>query len=65
MLEYIRSLKYKCEFIGVDVLVPNELRIYCTLFYMYWVKAFAMDVSMSISGFCICASLYIGAVMRY
>ena len=59
MLEYIRSLIFKCELVGVDVLVHNELRIYYALFYVYWVKVFVMEVSMSISGFCICASVYI------
>ena len=28
MLEHIRCLMFKCEFVGADVLVPNELRIY-------------------------------------
>ena len=65
MLEYIRSLIFKCEFVGADALVPNELRIYYTLFYMCWVKTFVMEVSMSISGLCIYASVYIGAVKRY
>ena len=49
MLEYIRSLIFKCEFVGADALVPNELRIYYALFYVYLVKAFVMEVSMSIN----------------
>ena len=65
MLEYIRSLILKCEFVGADALVPNELRIYYVLFDVYWVKTFVMEASMSISGFCIYASVYIGAVKRY
>ena len=44
---------FKCEFIGADALVPNEVRIYYALFYLYWVKSFAMEISMSISGVCI------------
>ena len=65
MLEYIRSLIFKCEFVGADALAPNELRIYYTLYYVYWTKAFVMEVSMSISGVCLYASVYIGAVKRY
>ena len=65
MLEYIRSFIFKCEFVGADALVPIELRIYYSLFYVYWVKAFVIEVSMSISGFCIYASVCIGAVKRY
>ena len=42
MLEYIRSLILKCEFVGADALVPNELRIYNALFDVYWVKTFEM-----------------------
>ena len=38
---------------------------YTILFDAYWVKAIVMEVSMSISGFCIYDSLYIGAVKRY
>ena len=53
MLEYIISLMFKCEFLGADELVPNKLRIYYALFYVYWVKALELEVSMSISGFCI------------
>ena len=49
MLEYIRSFMFKCDFVGTDALVPNELRIYYALFYVYWVKAVVMEVSMSIS----------------
>ena len=41
---------FKCEFVGADALVPNELRIFYALLYVYWAKAFAMEVSMSISG---------------
>ena len=65
MLEHIRSLILKFEFVGADALVPNELRIYYALFYVYWVKTFVMEISISISGFCIYASVYIGAVKRY
>ena len=65
LLEYIRSLIFKCEFVGADALVPNELRIYYALFYVYLVKTFVMEVCMSISGFCIYASVYIGAAKRY
>ena len=65
MLEYIRSLIFKCENFGADALVPSELRIYYALFYVYWVKTFVLEVSMSISGFCIYASAYIGAIKRY
>ena len=56
---------FKCEFVGADAFVPNELRIYYTLFYVHWVKAFVMEVSMSISGFCIYAGVYIGGIKRY
>ena len=62
MLEYIRSLILKCEFVGANALVPNELRTYHALFVVYWMKTFVMEVSMSISGFCKYASVYIGAV---
>ena len=65
ILEYIRSLMFKYEFVGEDAIVPSELRIYYTLFDVYLVRAFMMEVSMSISGFCIYASVYIGAVKRY
>ena len=65
MLEYIRILMFKCVFAGADALVPNELRIYYALFDVHWVKAFLMEVSMSISGFCVYASVYIGAVKQY
>ena len=65
MPEYIRSLIFKCEFVGEDALVPNELRIYYAPFNVYWVKTFVLEVSMSISGFCIYASVYIGAIKRY
>ena len=65
MLEYIRSLIFKCEFVGADALVPNELRTYYTLFEVYCVKTFVMEVSMSISGFCIYASVYICAIKQY
>ena len=51
MQEYIRSLIFKCEYVGADELVPNELRIYYALFDVYWVKAFVIEVSMYISGF--------------
>ena len=54
----------KCRFVLADALVPNELRIYYTPFDVYWVKAFVLEVSMSISGFCIYASVHIGAVKR-
>ena len=40
MMEYISSLIFKCEFVGADTPVPNELRIYYTLFDVHWVKAF-------------------------
>ena len=40
---------FKCEFVGADALAPNELRIYYALFYVYWVKAFVVQVSMCIS----------------
>ena len=53
---------FKCKFVGADARVPNELRIYYTLLDVNWVKAFVMEVYMSISGFCIYASVYIGAV---
>ena len=56
---------FKCEFVGANALVRNELRIYYTLFIVYWVKCFLMEVSMSISEFCTYASVYIGAVKRY
>ena len=65
MQEYITSLMFKCEFAGTDALVPNELRTYYTPFDVYWVKTLVMEVSMSISGFCIYASVHIGAVKRY
>ena len=65
MLEYIGSLIFKCEIVGADALVPNELRIFYAPFYVYWVKTFVMEASMSISGFYIYASVYIGAVKRY
>ena len=65
MLEYIRSLIFKCEFVGANALVPNELGIYYTLFDAHLVKTFVMEVSMSISRFCIYASVYIGAVERH
>ena len=65
MLEYIRSLIFKREFVLANALVPNELRIYYTPFDVYLVKTFVLEVSMSISGFCIYASVYIGAVKRY
>ena len=41
----------KCEFVGADALVPDELRIYHALFDVHWVKAFVMEVSMSIGVF--------------
>ena len=47
---------FKCEFVGADALVPNELRIYYTHFDMCLVKAIVIDVSISV---------YIGAVKRY
>ena len=56
---------FKCEFVGSDALVPNELRIYYALFDVYWMKTFVMEASMSISRFCIYASVYIGSVKRY
>ena len=65
MLEYIRSLIFKCEFVGANALVPNEFRIYYALFDVHWVKTYVMEVSISISGFCIYVSVYIGAVERY
>ena len=65
MLEYIRSLIFKCEIVRADALVPKELRIYNTLLCVYWVKAFVMEVSMSIKGVCMHAIVYIGAVKRY
>ena len=55
----------KCEFVGADALLPNELRIYYALFDVYCVKDFVMEVSMSISGFFVHASVNIGAVKRY
>ena len=64
MLEYIGSLIFKCKFVGANALVPNELRIYYALFDVYWVKTFVMELSISISGFCMYASVYIGAVKR-
>ena len=49
---------FKYEFVGAYALVPNELRIYYSLFDAYWVKAFVMEVSMSISeslkNICLC-----------
>ena len=30
---------YKCEFVGTDALVPNELRIYYAHFDVHWLKA--------------------------
>ena len=65
MLEYIRNMIFICEFVGVDALVPNELRIYYALFDVYCLKTFVIEVSMSISGFCIYASVHIGADKRY
>ena len=62
MLACIRSLMVKCEFVGAYALVPDEFRIYYALFDVYIVKAFVFEVSMSISGFCLYASVYIGAV---
>ena len=56
MLEYIRSLIFKCVFVGANALVPNKLRIYYTLFDVHWVKTSVMEVSMSISGFCMLAA---------
>ena len=55
----------KYESVVADALVPNELRICYTLSDVHWVKAFVMEVFMSISGFCIYTSVYIGAVKRY
>ena len=65
MLQYIRSLIFKCEYVRADALVPYELRICYAILYVYLVKTFVMEASMSISGFCIYASVYIGAVKRY
>ena len=65
MMEYIRSLIFKCEFVIANALVPNELRICYTPFYVHWVKTLVAEVSMSIGGLCIYASVYIGAVERY
>ena len=48
-----------------DVPVSNELTIYYSLFDVYWVKAFVMEASMSISRCCVYASVYIGAAKRY
>ena len=56
---------FKCELVRAGALVPNALKIYYVLFYVYWVKALIMEVSMSISGLCTYASVYIGAVKRY
>ena len=49
----------KCEFVGADALVPDELRLCYALFDMCWVKAFVMEVSSSISGLCIYTSVYV------
>ena len=65
MLEYVRSLIFKCEFIGADAFVRSELRTYHALFYVYYVKTFVLEVSMSISGFCIYAGVYFDAIKRY
>ena len=65
MLEYTRSLIFKFEFVEVNALVPKELRTYYALFDVHWVKTFVVEVSTSISGFCIYASVHIGAVERY
>ena len=46
MLEYIRNMIFKCEFVGVDALVPNDLRIYYALFDVYSMKTFVIEVSM-------------------
>ena len=65
MLEYIRSLIFKYEFVPANALVPNEFKKYYTLFYVYWVKPFVVEVFMSISGFCMYASVYIGVIIRF
>ena len=65
MLLCIRNLMFKCRVVGADALVPNELRIYYALLDVCWVTAIVLEVSMSINGFCIYASVYIGAVKRY
>ena len=53
---------FKCEFVGADALVPDELRTYYTLYDVHWMKASVMEASMSITGICIHASVYIVAV---
>ena len=65
MLEYIGCVIFKCEFVRANALVPNELSTYYALFYVYWVKTFVLEVSLSISEFCKYASVYIGAIKRY
>ena len=42
---------FKCEFVGTETLVPNELRIYNTPFDVCWVKASVLEASMSMNGF--------------
>ena len=63
MLEYIKSLMFKFELIGADAHVHDELRIY--YFDVHLVKAFVMELSMSISGLRIYANVYIGAFKLY
>ena len=46
---------FKCKFLGAESLVLDELRKYYSLVYVYWVKVFIMEVSMSIGGCCIYA----------
>ena len=65
MLEYTRSFIFKCEFVGANALVPNELRTYYALIDVHWMKTFVAEVSIYISGFCVYASVYIGADLRY
>ena len=54
----------KCEFDGADAPVPNGLKMYYSLFDVHLMKTFVIGVSMSISRFCVYASVYIGAVKR-
>ena len=65
MLEYTRSFIFKCEFVEVNALVPKELRTYYAPFDVHCMKIFVVEVSTSISGFCIYVCVHIGAVDRY
>ena len=56
---------FNWKFVVSDALVANELSIHYALFDVFWVKAFVMEVSMYISGLCVYASVYFGAVKRY